>query len=79
MNYHIIEEKARIILKDIRDFDPKDIFECGQAFRWNLEEDNSYTIVAFNRVLNVKKKMETSYYPIPTWRILILSGITTSI
>lgn len=56
MNYHIIEEKARIILKDIRDFDPKDIFECGQAFRWNLEEDNSYTIVAFNRVLNVKKE-----------------------
>ena len=43
------------ILKNIKLFEPKHIFECGQCFRWNLEEDGSYTgVVGFN-VLNVKK------------------------
>ncbi|WP_353093048.1 DNA glycosylase [Tissierella praeacuta] len=56
MNYNIIEEKDRIILKDMKNFDPKHIFECGQAFRWTVEEDNSYTTVAYGKVLNVKKE-----------------------
>ncbi len=56
MNYNIVEEEGRIILKDMEDFEPKDIFECGQAFRWTKEEDSSYTTVAYGRVLNVKKE-----------------------
>jgi len=56
VNYNIVQDKNRIILKDMDDFEPKHIFECGQAFRWKLEEDNSYTTIAFNRVLNVKKE-----------------------
>ena len=56
MKHNIIEEKNKVILKDMLDFDPKHIFECGQAFRWTLEEDKSYTIVAYNRVLNIKKE-----------------------
>lgn len=56
MNYNIIEEKDKIILKDMKNFDPKHIFECGQAFRWTVEEDNSYTTVAYGKVLNVKKE-----------------------
>ncbi|WP_313757964.1 DNA glycosylase [Tissierella sp.] len=56
MKYNIIEEKEKIILKDIKNFEPKHIFECGQAFRWKVEEDKSYTIVAYGRVLNVKKE-----------------------
>lgn len=56
MNYKIIEEKNRLIIKDVQDFDPKHIFECGQAFRWTLEEDHSYTIVAFGKILNIKKE-----------------------
>ncbi|WP_099203078.1 DNA-3-methyladenine glycosylase family protein [Miniphocaeibacter massiliensis] len=43
----------KIIFKNKNDFNPKHIFECGQAFRWKKEQDNSYTTVAFNRVLNV--------------------------
>lgn len=58
MKYNIIEEKNRLIIKGMKDFDPKHIFECGQAFRWTVEEDNSYTVVAFSRVLNVKKDNE---------------------
>src|SRR5690554_4718056 len=56
MDYKMIEEKNRLIFKDMEDFDPKHIFECGQAFRWDLEEDGSYTVIAQGRGLNVKKE-----------------------
>lgn len=42
------------ILKDVKSFEPKHIFECGQCFRWNLEDDGSYTGVVAENVLNVK-------------------------
>lgn len=35
------------------DFTPKHIFECGQCFRFIKEKDESYTIFAKNRVINV--------------------------
>ena len=44
------------ILKDVEDFEPKHIFECGQCFRWNLQDDGSYTGVVGSNVLNVKKE-----------------------
>ena len=53
MDYKIIEEDNRIILKGMRDFDPKHIFECGQAFRWKQEEDGSYTAIHKGKVINV--------------------------
>lgn len=56
MKYNIIEEPNKVIIKNILDFEPKHIFECGQCFRWYLEEDNSYTIVAYGKVINVKKE-----------------------
>ena len=56
MNLNIIEDKNKIIIETTKDFEPKHIFECGQAFRWTVQEDNSYTTVAFNRVINVKKQ-----------------------
>ena len=37
-------------------FELADIFECGQCFRWNKEDDGSYTGVFHNNVLNVGKK-----------------------
>ena len=43
-------------IKDIDSFDLKDIFECGQCFRWNEQEDGSYTGVVKSNVLNVKKE-----------------------
>ncbi|MFA5576124.1 MAG: DNA glycosylase [Tissierellaceae bacterium] len=56
MAYSIIEEEDRIILRDIGSFEPRHIFECGQAFRWTVEEDKSYTTIAYGRVLNVKRE-----------------------
>ncbi len=56
MNYNIIEKNDKIVIKNINDFHPKHIFECGQAFRWQLEEDGSYTIVHKGKILNIKKE-----------------------
>lgn len=55
---NIKEEKNRIIITEQPDFEPSHIFECGQAFRWEKEKDNSYTVVANGRVINVAKENE---------------------
>ena len=39
-------------------FDLKHIFECGQCFRWNKENDGSYTGVFQENVLNVKQEKD---------------------
>lgn len=52
-DYNIVEDGNKIIIKNIKDFHPTHVFECGQCFRWNKEEDGSYTGVAFGRVINV--------------------------
>ena len=44
------------ILENTKSFEPVHIFECGQCFRWNKEEDGSYTGVLKNNVINVKKE-----------------------
>ena len=54
MNYKLIKEGESLRIKDIRDFHPRHIFECGQAFNWRKEDDDSYTTIAFGKVLNVK-------------------------
>ena len=42
---------------DVNDsFNLVHIFECGQCFRWNKEENGSYTGVFKNNVLNVKEE-----------------------
>ncbi len=42
------------ILENANSFNLRDIFECGQCFRWNKEDDESYIGVIENNVLNVK-------------------------
>ena len=44
------------IIDNNKTFEPKHIFDCGQCFRWNIEDDESYTGVFGNNVLNVKKE-----------------------
>lgn len=51
--------KERIfVLKKVKSFEPKHIFECGQCFRWNLEKDGSYTGIVGNNVINLKKEQD---------------------
>ena len=51
-------KEQKIILKNIDSFEPKDIFECGQCFRWNIQKDGSYTGIFGQNVLNIKKEKE---------------------
>lgn len=44
------------ILTDVSSFEPKHIFDCGQCFRWNEQEDESYTGIVQNHMINVKKE-----------------------
>lgn len=37
-------------------FELKDIFECGQCFRWNKNEDETYTGIFTDCVINVEKQ-----------------------
>lgn len=43
-----------VTISGVRDFNLSHIFECGQCFRWDREEDGSYTIQALDRVINLK-------------------------
>ena len=44
------------ILENYKDFEPRHIFDCGQCFRWNIQEDGSYTGVLKKNFLNLKKE-----------------------
>lgn len=49
-------KKQKYTIKNINSFELKDIFDCGQCFRWNEQEDGSYTGIFGNNVINVKKE-----------------------
>ena len=45
---------SQVILKHVRDFLPDHVFDCGQAFRWQREEDGSYTGIVGGRIANIR-------------------------
>jgi len=51
---NIISHKNEIEIIDGLDFDLKKIFECGQCFRWNIDENGSYVGVAHGRVARMR-------------------------
>lgn len=66
MELQFLDDKTYI--RDLEEFDPKDIFTCGQAFRWHEEEDGSFTFITHGRVANAKKENNE----------IILSGVDES-
>lgn len=48
-------KEQKFILKNAESFELKDIFDCGQCFRWNREDDGSYTGIFGHNVINVSK------------------------
>ena len=49
-------KEQKYILENQNSFELKDIFECGQCFRWNEQEDGSYIGIIKNGVIQVKKE-----------------------
>ncbi|MBP5426675.1 MAG: 8-oxoguanine DNA glycosylase [Clostridiales bacterium] len=56
MRFKILSQENKVIIEDVKDFNLKHIFGCGQCFRWHEEKDGSYTGVAFNKVINIKSR-----------------------
>ncbi len=50
--------EQKYIIKNCKSFKAKDIFDCGQCFRWNEEQDGSYTGIFGHNVLNVKEEKD---------------------
>ena len=49
-------KEQKYILENTKSFNLKDIFECGQCFRWNKQEDGSYTGIWKENVLNIAQE-----------------------
>ena len=43
------------IISELEEFNPRDIFTCGQAFRWYEESDGSFTFITHGKVVNAKE------------------------
>ena len=48
-------KEQKYIIENQESFELKHIFDCGQCFRWNEQDDGSYTGVFKGNVLNVQK------------------------
>lgn len=48
-------KEQKYVINNCTTFELKDIFECGQCFRWNKEKDGSYIGVVNNNVIKVTK------------------------
>ena len=49
-------EEQKYVLENAKSFNIRDIFECGQCFRWNKQEDGSYTGIWKENVLNISQE-----------------------
>ena len=52
-SYRVEELKNKVVVYGISDFNLEHTFECGQCFRWEKEDNGSYTGVAYGKVINV--------------------------
>lgn len=52
------------VINNCKSFKVKDVFDCGQCFRWNEQADGSYTGIFENNVLNVKQEKDAHGYKI---------------
>ena len=52
-------KEQKYVIKNISSFELVDIFDCGQCFRWNKQQDGSYTGTFKGNVMNVQKQGNT--------------------
>ena len=46
-------EDNKVIIEGVKNFNIKQILECGQCFRWDKISDTNYIVVAYGRVIEV--------------------------
>ena len=47
-------KEQNLVIENVKSFNLTHIFECGQCFRWNKNEDGSYTGIVRKNVINIK-------------------------
>ena len=52
---NIKEIKDGIVIENTSHFDPEHTFLCGQCFRWDKEDDGSFTGIAYSKAVNIKR------------------------
>lgn len=55
----VTEKTGGVVIEGVKDFHLDHTFDNGQCFRWNREEDGSYTGVAFGHAVNINYTGET--------------------
>ena len=43
----------QIVISDVRDLDLEQTLDCGQSFRWEKQDDGSFSGVAFDKFVNI--------------------------
>ena len=44
---------SQIVIPDVRDLDLEQTLDCGQSFRWEKQDDGSFSGVAFDKFVNI--------------------------
>ena len=44
---------SQIVMSDVRDLDLEQTLDCGQSFRWEKQDDGSFSGVAFDKFVNI--------------------------
>lgn len=47
------ENNNSVIIKGVKNFNIKQVLECGQCFRWERITDNKYIVVAYRKVIEI--------------------------
>ena len=55
MRYNVKENGIEIVGKE--EFNPKDILECGQIFRFYKNEDDNYVVLSKNLKATIKERL----------------------
>lgn len=53
---NVVFEEDKAIITGVKNFDIKQILECGQCFRWDKISDTNYIIVANSRVIEITQE-----------------------
>ena len=48
-----ISSENFILIPDVRDLDLEQTLDCGQSFRWEMQNDGSFSGVAFSKYVNI--------------------------
>ncbi len=52
----VLHRNNDIIIRNLPDFEPRHIFECGQCFRWDKIDDCTYSGTAYSRGLTISRR-----------------------